>query len=161
MDDLAERGLQARHLIMNSGLPQDVEEDINLAYAELCKDVCNSDHEFPSVQIRAAPSDVWPDVAFAGQHASVLDVVGSEDVSESVLECFATIFSDQAIAYRANHGIDHLGVHGAIAVSRMDVARNAWAPPSAVDDTGMYVARPDEGHRDVIIVHHHTFRPRS
>eukprot|EP00562_Extubocellulus_spinifer_P009447 CAMPEP_0178511876 /NCGR_PEP_ID=MMETSP0696-20121128/22595_1 /TAXON_ID=265572 /ORGANISM="Extubocellulus spinifer, Strain CCMP396" /LENGTH=248 /DNA_ID=CAMNT_0020141677 /DNA_START=100 /DNA_END=846 /DNA_ORIENTATION=- len=159
IDNLAERGFQARHLIMNSGLPSDLEEDIKLAYAELCKDSCLADDEFPSVQVRAAPSDVWPDAAFAGHQASVLGVSGVEDVTESVLECFATIFSDEAIAYRADHGIDHLGVHGAVAVSRMDVVRNAWAP--SADDTSSYDVRPDKGFRDVTILNHHTFRPRA
>ena len=159
IDNLAERGYQARHLIINSGLPSDLEEDIKFAYAELCKDSCSTDDELPSVQIRAAPSNVWPDAAFAGHQATVFDVSGVEDVTESVLECFAAIFSDEAIAYRADHGIDHLGVHGAVAVSRMDVARKAWAP--AADDTGVYDVRPDKGFKDVTILNHHKFRPRA
>ena len=91
----------------------------------------------------------------------MVDVRGIEDVTTAVLECFATIFSDAAIAYRANHGIDHFRVHGAIAVSRMDVARRAWAP---VDDTNVSVvdtSRPDKGFRDVTILRHHSFRSRA
>ena len=138
-----------------------MEEDINKAYSELCKDVCSTDRHYPSVQIRAAPSDVWPDSAFAGHQASILDVKGTDDVTTSVLECFATIFSDAAITYRATHGIDHFGgVNGSVAVSRMDVARRAWAP---MDDTNVYfeASRPDKGFRDVTILQHHYFRPRS
>ena len=160
-DELAEVGSHARELILNAGLPTEVEGDIHKAYLELCKDACSAESQYPSVQIRAAPSDVWPDSAFAGHQASVVDVRGIEDVTTAVLECFATIFSDAAIAYRANHGIDHFGVHGAIAVSRMDVARRAWAP---VDDTSVSVvdtSRPDKGFRDVTILQHHSFRPRA
>ena len=160
-DELAEIGSHVRELILNAGLPTEVEGKIHEAYLELCKDACSPESQYPSVQIRAAPSDVWPDSAFAGHQASVVDVRGIEDVTTAVLECFATIFSDAAIAYRANHGIDHFGVHGAIAVSRMDVARRAWAP---VDDTNVSVVdapRPDKGFRDVTIMQHHSFRPRA
>ena len=128
-----------------------MEEEIKNAYSELCKDVCSTDSHYPSVQIRAAPSDVWPDSAFAGHQASFLDVKGTDDVATSVLECFATIFSDAAIAYRVTRGIDHFGVHGAVAVSRMDVARRVWAP---MDDTNVNVDIPrhDNGFRDVAIL---------
>ena len=160
-DELAEVGSHARELILNAGLPTEVEIDIHNAYSELCKDTCSAENQYPSVQVRAAPSNLWPDSAFAGHQASMIDVRGIEDVTTAVLECFATIFSDAAIAYRANHGIDHFGVHGAIAVSRMDVARRAWAP---VDDTNVSVVdapRPDKGFRDVTIMQHHSFRPRA
>lgn len=159
-DELAEVGFHARQLILNAGLPMEVEDDIHKAYSELCKDVCSTESQYPSVQIRAAPSDVWPDSAFAGHQALVVDVKGIEDVTAAVLQCFATIFSDAAIAYRANHGIDHFGVHGAIAVSRMDVARRAWAP---VDDTNLSVGtpHPGKGYRDLAILQHQCFRPRS
>ena len=124
--------------------------------------MCSAESQYPSVQIRAAPSDVWPDSAFAGHQASMVHVRGFNDVTTAVLECFATIFSDAAIAYRVNHGIDHFSVHGAIAVSRIDVARRAWAP---VDDTNVSVvdtSRPEKGFRDVTILQqHHSFRPRT
>ena len=90
-DELAEVGSHARELILNAGLPTEVEIDIHNAYSELCKDTCSAENQYPSVQVRAAPSNLWPDSAFAGQQASMIDVRGIEDVTTAVLECFATI----------------------------------------------------------------------
>ena len=65
LDDLADRGRQARHMIMNAGLPPEVEKQINDAYASMCKDgMC-------SVAVRSsATAEDLPNASFAGQQAS-------------------------------------------------------------------------------------------
>ena len=65
LDDLADRGRQARHMIMNAGLPPAVEKQIHDAYALMCKDgMC-------SVAVRSsATAEDLPNASFAGQQAS-------------------------------------------------------------------------------------------
>ena len=105
LDDLADRGRQARHMIMNAGLPPAVEKQIHDAYALMCKDgMC-------SVAVRSsATAEDLPNASFAGQQASFLNVVGASGVAQAVLECLASIFTDRAIAYRVHNGFDHMQV---------------------------------------------------
>jgi len=48
-------------------------------------------------------------LSFAGQYASFLNVIGARDVIDRVKACWASAYSDSALAYRRLNG---LGVHG-------------------------------------------------
>ena len=119
LDDLAVRGRQARGMIMNAGLPENVKQAIYKSYSKMCKDgMC-------SVAVRSsATAEDLPQASFAGQQASFLNIVGPSSVAQKVLECLASIFTDRAIAYRVHNGFDHMAVKGAVAVQMM--VRSDW-----------------------------------
>lgn len=48
--------------------------------------------------------------SFAGQHDTVLDVCGDEDVLDAVLRCWASLWSDRATVYRDTDAPDALAV---------------------------------------------------
>lgn len=78
-------------MVMNAGLPPEVEKQIYTAYAEMCKDgMC-------SVAVRSsATAEDLPNASFAGQQASFLNVVGPSGVAQAVIECLASVFTDRA-----------------------------------------------------------------
>src|SRR5207249_6609004 len=57
--------------------------------------------------------------SFAGQQETYLDTVGSEAVLDAVRRCFASLWTDRAVSYRANLGIDQRSVRLAVVVQRM------------------------------------------
>jgi pyruvate,water dikinase len=75
----------------------------------------------------------------------MLGIRGAAAVRAACLECFASLFTDRAIAYRAAHGIDHLGVRGAIAVQRM--VRSDYGAAGVV-----FTLDPETGFRNVVLV---------
>jgi phosphoenolpyruvate synthase/pyruvate phosphate dikinase len=56
---------------------------------------------------------------FAGQHDSYLNITGADDVFEACRLCFASLFTDRAIAYRVNNGFDHFKVFLSVGVMKM------------------------------------------
>ncbi|WP_254768445.1 PEP/pyruvate-binding domain-containing protein [Salinilacihabitans rarus] len=67
----------------------------------------------------SATAEDRPTASFAGQHETILDVTGIEDVSEAVLECMASLFADRAVTYRGTNDVPHDEVAMAVVVQRL------------------------------------------
>lgn len=109
MQNLRQRGKQARSLILDTPFPADLEEAITSAYKKLCErystdgDFCNQFGEEYKEECKRYANDVdvavrssataedLPDASFAGQQETYLNVYGEEGVLESCHKCFASI----------------------------------------------------------------------
>ena len=59
----------------------------------------------------SATAEDLPFASFAGQQDTYLNVVGADAVLDAVRRCWASLWTDRAVAYRADAtGIDH--AHG-------------------------------------------------
>ncbi len=97
-----------RAAIMAEKMPEDLQQAIAGAYAELAKKV---GEELPFVAVRSsATAEDLPDASFAGQQDTYLNVQGAEIVIAKVKECYASCFTDRAVYYREKQGFDHLDV---------------------------------------------------
>lgn len=97
-----------RAAIMAEKMPEDLQQAIAGAYAELAKKV---GEELPFVAVRSsATAEDLPDASFAGQQDTYLNVQGAETVIAKVKECYASCFTDRAVYYREKQGFDHLDV---------------------------------------------------
>ncbi|HEX5378582.1 MAG TPA: phosphoenolpyruvate synthase [Phenylobacterium sp.] len=67
----------------------------------------------------SATAEDLPTASFAGQHDSFLHVRGEAGLLEACRRCFASIFTDRAIVYRAQNGFDHFKVSLSVAVMKM------------------------------------------
>lgn len=118
-DDLANlqtRGRQARALVMNTPFPQDLQAAIAAAY-ETMGERYGADS---SVAVRSsATAEDLPEASFAGQQETYLNVQGTKGVLESCHKCFASLFTDRAIAYRQHNGFDHFDVALSVGVQKM------------------------------------------
>ena len=98
----------------------------------------------PPVAVRSsANAEDLPDLSFAGQHDSYLNVRGVEAVITAVRNCWASLWTERAIGYRHENGVDQQAVAMAVVVQRM-VASEA----SGV----LFTANPTTGDRSEIIV---------
>jgi rifampicin phosphotransferase len=111
---LAELAAAAHEGILRTRVPEAVTEAITAAYYEL------GDGTPVPVAVRSsATAEDLPYASFAGQQDTFLNVVGDEAVLDAVRRCWASLWTDRAVSYRATGGIDHREVRLAVAVQRM------------------------------------------
>jgi pyruvate,water dikinase len=113
---LAEHGMRIRNAILGATLPDDLGREISAAYQELAGGV----NREPAVAVRSsATAEDLPDASFAGQQESFLDVRGTGALLDCCRRCFASLFTDRAISYRAERGFDHMRTALSIGVQHM------------------------------------------
>ena len=114
---LAEVGQTIRSAIAGGILPDDLANEIRAAYAELNR---RGELDEAPVAVRSsATAEDLPDASFAGQQETFLNVIGADALLDAVRRCFASLYTDRAITYRALHGYPHLKVALSVAVQRM------------------------------------------
>ena len=87
--------------------------------------VLTTDHRLPitdhlpqAVRSSATAEDL-PDMSFAGQQDTFLNVVGDQALTEAVVACWSSLWTARAIAYRARNGIAQESVALAVVVQAM------------------------------------------
>ena len=70
----------------------------------------------------SATAEDLPGVSFAGQQDSFLEVDGDQAVLDAVRRCWASLWSERAVAYRRANDIDEQGIAIAVVVQRMVTA---------------------------------------
>jgi pyruvate,water dikinase len=117
LDD-AQLAEQARATLLAAPLPESIADAIRRAYAALGSDA-------PVAVRSSATAEDLPWASFAGQQDTYLNVVGASAVLHAVRRCWASLWTDRAVSYRASNGIDHSAVQLAVVVQRMVEARVA------------------------------------
>ncbi len=114
--ELARCGQKAREMVYGAGLPPDLQQEILAAYRSLREE---SGAQM-SVAVRSsATAEDLPTMSFAGQQDSFLNIQGEARLLDACRRCFASLFTDRAIHYRADNGFDHFKVALSIAVQKM------------------------------------------
>jgi len=67
----------------------------------------------------SATAEDLPGASFAGQHDTILNVTGEEALLDAVRRCWASLWNERAVAYRAANGIDDTTLALAVVVQRM------------------------------------------
>ena len=67
----------------------------------------------------SATAEDLPEASFAGQQDTILEVEGEDAVLDAVRRCWASLFNERAVAYRATHRVDERAVRLAVVVQRM------------------------------------------
>jgi pyruvate,water dikinase len=117
LKQLQEKGKIAREMILKAELPKDLADEIVVAYKELSKRY-NDENTDVAVRSSATAEDL-PGASFAGQQETFLNIIGSENVLVAVKKCFASLFTNRAIAYRQEMGFSHLKVGLSAGVQKM------------------------------------------
>ncbi|MDE0422440.1 MAG: PEP-utilizing enzyme [Gammaproteobacteria bacterium] len=98
----------------------------------------------PPVAVRSsANAEDLPDLSFAGQHDTYLNVRGAEAVITAVQNCWASLWTERAIGYRHENGIDQETVAMAVVVQRMVASEVSGV---------LFTANPTTGDRSEIVV---------
>ncbi|MDQ1339051.1 MAG: pyruvate, water dikinase, partial [Campylobacterota bacterium] len=117
VDELKKRAKAVRELILGAKMPQELEEEIEKAYKELCEFYGK---ENISVAVRSsATAEDLPEASFAGQQETFLNISGKDELIRSAKKCFASLFTDRAVSYRASRGFDHFQVALSVGIQKM------------------------------------------
>ena len=103
---------QLRDLIEDLQVPDELASDVGDALAGFAPRATFA------VRSSATAEDL-PGASFAGQHDSELGVSGLSGILDAVRRCWASLFSDRAVAYRLRSGFDHRKVEMAVVVQQM------------------------------------------
>ncbi|MFD3649398.1 rifamycin-inactivating phosphotransferase [Streptomyces cyaneofuscatus] len=125
-----------RRTIEETAIPGGLAAEITGALARLGKGT--------AVAVRSsATAEDLPTASFAGQQDTYLNVVGPAEVLRHVSRCWASLFTERAVAYRRRNGIDHRTVQMAVVVQRMVFPEAAGV---------LFTADPLTGNRRTAIV---------
>jgi pyruvate,water dikinase len=135
-------GDEIRGWIEAAPIPEDVREQLGRSYADLAGE--DGVREPALVAVRSsATSEDSASASFAGQHDTFLGVLGEDKVADRVRECWASLWTPQAVAYRIRQGFDHLDTRIAVVVQTMVDADAAGVA---------FTANPVTGNRDELLV---------
>ena len=142
MEALNRAGREARALMLDTPLPDEVERAILDAYRRLCDRVKRT----CEVAVRSsATAEDLADASFAGQQDTILNVHGEDHLIEACHRCFASLWTDRAISYRAARGFDHFDV--ALSVCVQPMVRSDLACSGV-----MFTLDTESGFRDAVVI---------
>src|SRR5215211_2704523 len=121
--------------VSSQDVPPEIKRNILAAYRE---------HGEGPVAVRSsATAEDLPEAAFAGQQDTFLNISDEQALLDSVRRCWASLWTDRAIAYRERQRIDQRTVKLAIVVQRMVPAEIAGV---------LFTANPVTGARDEVVI---------
>ncbi|MCM0759577.1 MULTISPECIES: phosphoenolpyruvate synthase [Sporomusa] len=91
----------------------------------------------------SATAEDLPNASFAGQQDTYLNIKGQEELLTHVRKCWASLFTDRAIVYRAKNGFDHREVYLSIVIQQMVIPEVSGI---------MFTADPVNGNRTVVSI---------
>ena len=118
-------------------VPDELAEAIRQAYAEL------GAGDLPVAVRSSATAEDLPDLSFAGQQDTYLNMRGEAMVLDAVKRCWASLWTARAIGYRAQHSIAQEEVSLAVVVQVLVPADAAGI---------LFTANPLTGARDQIMI---------
>ena len=142
IENLRTRGAKVRNAILSAPFPDDLKQEIVTAYERLSQ----SRGEPIDVAVRSsATAEDLPDASFAGQQETYLNVRGTSQLLDSCRRCYASLFTDRAISYRADKGFDHFQV--ALSIGVQEMVRSDLAASGV-----MFSLDTETGFRDVVLI---------
>ncbi len=140
IEELHERGELVRGLIMDQPVPDELSEAVVAAYRDLCEEY---GRQVDTAVRSSATREDLEDASFAGQYESYLNVRGEEEILEAWHRCAASAFTDRAISYQLERGLDPM--EGDLAVVVMKMVRSDLATSGV-----MFTLDPESGNRNVV-----------
>jgi pyruvate,water dikinase len=140
---LSPAGLAIRALFREAEFPDDLGDSICSTYRELSQ---KYDDERTDVAVRSsATAEDLPEASFAGQLDTFLNIRGEHALLEACRECYASLFTDRALAYRQKRGFDQTIVSLSLGVQKMVRSDTAGSGVMFTLDT-------ESGFPDVILI---------
>ena len=123
-------------LFADATVPPATSEQVLAAYARLGDQV-------PVAVRSSATAEDLAEASFAGQQDTYLNVVGATALLAAVKDCWASLWTDRAIRYRAQRQVDPEGLSLAVVVQRLVPADAAGV---------MFTANPTNGRTEETVI---------
>jgi rifampicin phosphotransferase len=128
---------QIQSLIIKGTIPGDIARLIRESYTQLGSD------DLPVAVRSSATAEDLPEMSFAGQQETYLNVRGSEHVLDAVKHCWASLWTARAMSYRMHNNIPPEDVALAVVVQQLVAADAAGI---------LFTANPVTGQRDKMVI---------
>ncbi|MFD0676949.1 MULTISPECIES: phosphoenolpyruvate synthase [unclassified Paenibacillus] len=136
LDEIAALGRGIREHLLTVAVPAEVLAAIMASWRR------SGEAKAYAVRSSATAEDL-PTASFAGQQDTYLNVLGEEQLLEAIRKCWASLFTDRAISYRAKNGFDHRAVLLSVVVQQ-----TVFPEMSGI----MFTADPISGHRGTVSI---------
>ncbi|WP_248929829.1 phosphoenolpyruvate synthase [Paenibacillus hamazuiensis] len=136
LEEIAELGRAIREHLVTVPIPADVREAIAGALRR-------AGARYAYAVRSSATAEDLPMASFAGQQDTYLNVCGEEQLLEAIRKCWASLFTDRAISYRAKNRFDHRSVLLSVVVQSM-----VFPEVSGI----MFTADPVSGRRSTVSI---------
>jgi phosphohistidine swiveling domain-containing protein len=127
-NSLDQASAQIRAAFTAGALSAEIQSAIHTSYAQL--------NEAPVAVRSSATAEDLPDMSFAGQHDTYLNILGTAQLLTAVVDCWSSLWTARAIGYRMRNGISHADAALAVVVQVL--------VPSAVSGV-LFTANPLTG----------------
>jgi phosphoenolpyruvate synthase/pyruvate phosphate dikinase len=111
-DKIAELSAEIRRVIQGIAIPQEIREEISDFVSKL------GEESAYAVRSSATAEDL-PTASFAGQQDTYLNILGKEAILTHVSQCWASLFTERAVIYRLQNGLDHRESYLSVVVQKM------------------------------------------
>ncbi len=111
-DKISKLSGEIQKIIEDTAIPEDISEEITRFLARL------GEENAYAVRSSATAEDL-PTASFAGQQDTYLNIVGKEAVLKHISKCWASLFTERAVAYRLRNGFDQRKVYLSVVVQKM------------------------------------------
>ncbi|KAI8579715.1 hypothetical protein K450DRAFT_241128 [Umbelopsis ramanniana AG] len=139
VNDLAqvqELGKRIRDHLETEPIPDDIQQAIHEGWSNI------GEGKFYAVRSSATAEDL-PSASFAGQQDTYLNIRGFDNILDAVRRCWASLFTDRAIIYRARNQFQHKEVLLSVVIQEMVTPEVSGI---------MFTADPVSGHRKLITI---------
>jgi phosphohistidine swiveling domain-containing protein len=133
---------QIAALFRSGTMPARIANELTTAYRRLGGGGTPASDTAVAVRSSATAEDL-ASASFAGQQETYLNVRGAEALSDAVIDCWASLWTARAMAYRARQGVPPEEVWLAVVIQQMVEADAAGV---------MFTANPTNGRRDQTVV---------
>ncbi|MGI9058735.1 MAG: PEP/pyruvate-binding domain-containing protein [Ktedonobacteraceae bacterium] len=135
--ELEEASRQIGQLFAQGMIPDEIAAEIVRAYGAL------GGGDLPVAVRSSATAEDLPEMSFAGQQETYLNMQGDVMVLDAVKRCWASLWTARAIGYRARHGIAPEDVSLAVVVQELVAADAAGI---------LFTANPLSGAREQVMI---------
>ncbi|ULL13084.1 phosphoenolpyruvate synthase [Paenibacillus sp. H1-7] len=136
LDEIAALGREIRDYLVTIEIPGGIRQALVDSWRR------SGESKAYAVRSSATAEDL-PTASFAGQQDTYLNVRGEEQLLQAVRRCWASLFTDRAISYRAKNGFDHRAVLLSVVVQQM-----VFPEVSGI----LFTADPISGHRGTVSI---------
>jgi phosphohistidine swiveling domain-containing protein len=111
-DDVEAKAAAFRAELLSADFPAGLGDQLRRAYQAL------GSRTYVAVRSSGTAEDL-AEASYAGMHDTYLDICGPDAVLDAIKQCWASLWTARATAYRHNQGIDQTAVHIAVVVQSM------------------------------------------
>ena len=139
--ELNQASSDVQELIETAAIPDAIGRAVKMGYVQLCEK-CSVDPVPVAVRSSATAEDL-PSASFAGQQDTYLWIQGADEVISRVQNCWASLYTPRAIAYRIKNHFAHEKVLISVGIQKMVNSRAAGV---------MFTLNPTNGDISKIVI---------